>query len=298
MKYNHSLSNKTTIVTVLFLSVWCCWLLASNLTGRPVGELPKLVESSVSCKTRSTSNMAVFRVHVPVEPLARRLAPALCQDDVVAKQYGRVEVRYSGELAEQIDYIAKGLADLTLSKDNVMAALKAQSTYNYMPVVGYPTYTAFFISNREKPRLDKAYFLDKKIGLLDYPTSRSGHIIPKQMFKRLDLDMRVLDIQYVSSHQVLREKLSSGELDIIATYWQESDESRFSANYITPIGENISGSRWYVKMDVDNTDLACALQQQLQEVAKNNGSSYFDELDLYWQCDALPVYFLGERDES
>ncbi|TQF68150.1 hypothetical protein FLM44_20045 [Pseudoalteromonas luteoviolacea] len=212
----------------------------------------------------------------------------------MAKQYGVVEVWWSGNLAEQIDFIAKGLADLTLSKDNVMKALMAESTYSYMPVIGYPTYTAFFISNREKPKFEKAYFLDKRIGLLDYPTSRSGHIIPKKAFKSLDIDVDTLNIQYVSSHQILRDKLAAGELDIIASYWNESDERYFSKNYITPIGENISGSKWYLKMLNDNTELACSLQNVLQRVAKDGGSSYFNTVDQFWQCDSFPYNFLGE----
>ncbi|KZN58380.1 hypothetical protein [Pseudoalteromonas luteoviolacea] len=295
MKYNLNLSNNTTIVTVLFLSVLGCWFLANQLAGREALEFPPVMQKSIKCQTRSVSNTQVFSVHVPIKSLAESLAPQLCEDPVLAKQYGAVEVWWSGNLAEQIDFIAKGLADLTLSKDNVMKALMAESTYSYMPVIGYPTYTAFLISNREKPKYEKAYFLDKKIGLLDYPTSRSGHIIPKKAFKSLDIDVDALNIQYVSSHQILRDKLASGELDIIASYWNESDERNFSKNYITPIGENISGSKWYLKMLNDNTELACSLQTVLQRVAKDGGSSYFNSVNQYWQCNTFPYNYLGEN---
>ncbi|MCF2856071.1 hypothetical protein L1286_01180 [Pseudoalteromonas sp. SMS1] len=294
MKYNLNLSNNTTIVTVLFLSILGCWFLAEQLNSREVLDFPPVMQKHVQCHTRSVSNAQVFSVHVPVKSLAASLAPELCKDPILAKQYGVVEVWWSGNLAEQIDYIAKGLADLTLSKDNVMKALMAESTYSYMPVIGYPTYTAFFISNREKPKLEKAYFLDKRIGLLDYPTSRSGHIIPKKSFKSLDIDVDTLNVQYVSSHQILRDKLAAGELDIIASYWSESDEQYFSKNYITPIGENISGSKWYLKMLNDNTELACSLQNVLQRVARGGGSSYFNSVDRYWQCESFPYNFLGE----
>ncbi|KZN46205.1 hypothetical protein [Pseudoalteromonas luteoviolacea] len=295
MNYNLKLSNNTTIVTVLFLSVLACFFLAKQLNSASSVVLPNLLEKHVQCKTRSVSNTQSFNVHVPVKKLADELAPKLCADPVLAKQYGLVNVYWSGNLAEQIDFIAKGLADLTLSKDNVMKALMAESTYSYRAVIGYPEYTAFFISNREKPKLEKAYFLDKKIGLLDYPTSRSGHILPKQTFKLLDIDIDALDIQYVTSHKTLREKLSSGELDIIATYWNEDDEAYFSKNYITPTGSNISGSKWYLKMLNDNTELACSLQRLLNQVAQDSGSSYFDSVKQYWQCRVFPYEFLGER---
>ncbi|KZN61117.1 hypothetical protein N473_22510 [Pseudoalteromonas luteoviolacea CPMOR-1] len=295
MKYNLKLSNNTTIVTVLFLSVLACFYLAKQLNSPSVVVLPNLLEKHIQCQTRSVSNSQSFNVHVPVKKLADTLAPKLCSDPVLAKQYGLVNIYWSGNLAEQIDFIAKGLADLTLSKDNVMKALMAESTYSYRSVIGYPEYTAFFISNREKPKLEKAYFLDKKIGLLDYPTSRSGHILPKQTFKSLDIDIDALNIQYVTSHEILREKLSSGELDIIATYWNEEDEAYFSKNYITPTGSNISGSKWYLKMVNDNTELACSLQGLLHQVIKDTGSSYFDSIKQYWQCSVFPYEFLGEN---
>ncbi|MCG7547974.1 hypothetical protein [Pseudoalteromonas sp. Of7M-16] len=296
MKYNLKLSNNTTIVTVLFLSVLACFYLAKALNSPSVVVLPNLLEKHIQCQTRSVSNTQSFNVHVPVKKLADALAQKLCSDPVLAKQFGLVNVYWSGNLAEQIDFIAKGLADLTLSKDNVMKALMAESTYSYKAVIGYPEYTAFFISNREKPKLEKAYFLDKKIGLLDYPTSRSGHIMPKQTFKALDIDIDALNIQYVTSHKILRDKLSSGELDIIATYWNEADEAHFSKNYITPIGSNISGSKWYLKMVSDNTELACSLQSLLHQVAQETGSSYFDSINEYWQCNTFPYEFLGERE--
>jgi hypothetical protein len=225
---------------------------------------------------------------VPIKSLAQRLQKSLCEDDVVGKQFGRVEVYWGGSLAEQIEFLAKGIADLILSKDNVMAAMMAESTQNYMPLIAYPSYTAFFISSREKPQINKAYFLDKKIGLIDYPTSRSGHILPKQVFKRLDLDLSALNIVYASSHSALRDMLAQGSVDLIASYWQDDDELRFSKNYITSIASDVKGSQWYIKMDDNNTDLACALQNRVSEVVNSVQSNYFNELRLFWQCRVQP----------
>ncbi|WP_216628373.1 PhnD/SsuA/transferrin family substrate-binding protein [Pseudoalteromonas caenipelagi] len=216
---------------------------------------------------------------------------------VIAKQYGSIEIYWGGSLAEQIEFLAKGIADVILSKDNVMEAMMAESTQNYMPLIGYPSYTAFFISAREKPRINKAYFLDKTIGLVDYPTSRSAHILPKQVFKQLDIDLSALQIVYASSHSALRELLSKGEVDIIASYWQEQDQQRFSKNYITAIADNVSGSKWYIKMADENTDLACALQVSISDVVNDVQSSYFNKLRHYWQCDSAPYKFIG-GDES
>jgi len=122
--------------------------------------------------------------------------------------------------------------------------------------------------------------------LLDYPTSRSGHILPKQLFKKLDINLENLNITYASSHTELRELLASGKVDLISSYWQDSDQQRFSKNYITPIRDNISGSRWYLKMQDENTDLLCAVQAQLTQMAHNQNSHYFNHVESFWECES------------
>ena len=170
-----------------------------------------------------------------------------------------------------------------------MAAFKAESTYNYQPVVGFSDYTAFFISSKEKPRMTKQYFLDKRIGLLDYPTSRSGHILPKKVFKELDINLANLKITYASSHNELRDLLADGKVDIIASFWKESDEKRFSKNYITPLSNNISGTRWYLKMQQNNTDLLCAVQENLLAMSKDQRLHYYQNVQPFWSCGASSV---------
>ncbi len=281
---------------MLLLSILLLWWLTTSLISKNELVLEPVLQYSTSCKTRSVNNVNTLKIHVPVESLAHQLIVKTCENEVVNRQFGAVSIYWGGSLAEQIEFLAKGIADLVLTKDNIISAMMADSTHSFKPIVGYPAYSAFFISNTEKPRLEKAYFLDKHIGLLDYPTSRSGHILPKQLFKRLDLDVTALHISYFSSHQKLRDKLAAGEVDIISSYWSDYDDQRFSKNYITPIANNVSGSRWYLKMNEDNTELACALQSVISDVAQARTSNYFEGIEQYWQCQHAP-YHLIEREE-
>ncbi|MFM9598144.1 hypothetical protein ACKI1O_53795, partial [Streptomyces scabiei] len=77
---------------------------------------------------------------------------------------------------------------------------------------------------------------------------------------------------YASSHSELRELLANGQVDIIASFWKNDDQHHFSKNYITPISNNIVGTRWYLKMDHDNTDLLCAIQTRLLDLSKSQTS--------------------------
>ncbi|MEO2268453.1 hypothetical protein V1358_14185 [Pseudoalteromonas sp. YIC-656] len=279
----------TTIIIVGLLS----YLVGERSAALQLPQLDNVVETSFSCKSKSDGNKTQLTIFAQSQPIATDLAQQLCNNAVVSKQYGEVLAYWGGTSQHEVNFLGKGLAHLILAKDNLIDAFDARSTYGYYPVIGYPSYTAYFIGSHEKPRLDKAYFLDKRIGLIDYPTSRSGHIIPKQVFKELDINLDTLNITFANSHQSLRDKLAKGELDVIASYWQQTDDERFSANYITAIGSNISGSHWYLKKAADNPDLACALQDTLLSMAKAQTSTYFSGAKAYWQCsDAQTVQFI------
>lgn len=289
---------KTSIVAFLFLLLVITWICGQFIVDHDDLHFPVMIETSTECQTTATSNNGQLIVFTQSKKIAKSLTQNLCSDNVVAKQYGSVIGYWGYRTADSFEFVGKGIADLILAKNNIMAAFKAESTYNYQPVVGFADYTAFFISSREKPRLTKEYFLDKRVGLLDYPTSRSGHILPKQTFKELDINLANLDVTYARSHNELRDLLANGQVDIIASFWKESDAQRFSKNYITPLSNNVSGTRWYLKMQQQNTDLLCSVQTHLLAMSKEQALHYYQDVEAYWNCETKNVSFKGELDDE
>ncbi len=285
-RYNFLLS-KALIVTFLCITGVALWLIAASSYATKIAPVAAFLEVKKSCKVASSKNQNKFVVYVPSEQMANNLINIVCENEVVKRQYGSVEINWGYDLKDAISFIGKGNADLILTKQHIMDAFMAESTYNYQPVIGYLDYKAYFISLTEKPSIDKAYFLDKRIGLVDYPTSRSAHILPKGVFRDLDINLDSLSITYASSHSALRNLLAEGKVDIIASYWKEDDMTRFSENYITPMSNNISGSRWYYKMDSNNTDLFCALQGVLEQQSKQQLAVYFQEAIRFGTCHEL-----------
>lgn len=286
MNFRKIMLHKATIVAFMFQFVFISWVCGQWVVESADLQLPKLIETSTTCHTAATSNADELIVFTPSKKIAKLLTRNLCLDSVVTKQYGLVTGYWGQKTADSIEFIGKGIADLVLAKNNIMAAFRAESTYNYQPVIGFPDYTAFFISSKEKPKVTKQYFLDKRIGLLDYPTSRSGHILPKRAFKELDINIANLNITYASSHNELRDLLADGKVDIIASFWKESDSQRFSKNYISPISTKISGTRWYLKMQQNNTDLLCAVQHHLLNISKDQILDYYQNVKTYWECNS------------
>ncbi|MCV2884752.1 PhnD/SsuA/transferrin family substrate-binding protein [Aestuariibacter sp. AA17] len=268
--------------TLLLVLVF--WILGRLDNEAQIYDIPNVIIDNKSCLTSSGNNEDEFLTFTSDRALAERLLTKLCTNDVINRQFGRVKVRWSHSDEDVIQYVGKGIADLALVKENLMHAFATQRTHGYDNVAQYQDYATYLFSLKEQPELTKQYLWGKRIGLLDYPSSRSGHIVPKKMLNELGIKDGDVEIVYANSHSALRELLSSGRVDLISSYWHERDSERFSQNYITEIDNNISGSKWYLKMETANTDLRCAVQKTLQTLAKETQSDYYKHLILMKPC--------------
>ena len=239
----------------------------------------------LTCKTDLQGNSDVFSVYVTDGRIAEMASERLCNDKTIKRQYGEVKVTIGQSDYDTFRYINHGVVDLALVKSNVVDAFGADQIYGLTKVASHPDYSAFFIALRDRPLLSKEYLLGKKIGLLDYPSSRSGHIVPKTVLQNLGLSDSNLDIVYFSSHQELRRALLAGDIDIISSYWAEEDKDNFSRNYATPLQESVSGMQWYLKMQTQNTDLFCAIQSVIHEVAMSHPRPYYKTITLEEGCN-------------
>ncbi len=287
MRFNILPTNKAILTILVCFCMILLWYYGKFTEQLSTLTVPNLITDTISCQTNATNNQDTFVVFITDKQMSQPLLSSLCKNLAINKQYGEVKIQWSHNEQESIQYVGKGIADLALVKENVMQAFATQSTHGYKVVAYYKDYSTYLISLREKPRIEKQYLWGKKLGLLDYPSSRSGHIIPKKMLTELGMTADDLTIVYANSHTVLRELLTAGEVDIISSFWREQDVERFSANYITPIETNVSGSKWYLKMETENTDLLCEVQTSLAEVAAQTNSHYYRQLALNPLCENL-----------
>jgi phosphonate transport system substrate-binding protein len=266
------------------------WVLGTEVDKYEHKQLANFIVESQSCLTESTTNNDNFIAYVTDQYVAALVLDMLCFNTVVNRQFGKVEVRWSQRDQDIIQYIGKGIAHLALVKENMMNAFATQQTHGYQVLGVYQNYSAYLISLKEKPLIDKQYLWGKKLGLLDHPSSRSGHIIPKKMLKDLGLlSDQGIQITYANTHKELRSLLASGKVDVISSFWQEEDKLIFSKNYITRLQDNVSGSKWYLKMDTHNTDLACSIQGMLLQLSAQMDSEYYHQITISEQCQSTSV---------
>ena len=272
---------------------WIIFMLAAILCGSinyfqnsvSYSDIAPQTGQYLTCKTELVGNIDVFSVYVTDGRIAEMARQRLCNDETIKRQYGEVKVTIGQSDYDTFRYINHGVVDLALVKSNVVNAFGADQIYGLTKIASHPDYSAFFIALRERPQLSKEYLLGKRIGLLDYPSSRSGHIVPKTVLQNLGLGDNNVNIVYYSSHQELRRALLAGEIDIISSYWAQEDKDSFSRNYATPLQESVSGMQWFLKMQTQNTDLFCAMQSVVHEIAMTHPRPYYKTITLEEGCN-------------
>ncbi|MFS1701771.1 PhnD/SsuA/transferrin family substrate-binding protein [Alteromonas sp. AMM-1] len=269
------------MIALIFI---CCALVGFIRNFQSAPDIPPQTTSQLTCGSPLSGNQQIFHVYLTELSIAEMALPLLCNNKVVQRQFGNVAITIGRNDFDTFRYINHGVPELTLVKSNVVLAFGADQIYHYDDIAAHPDYSAYFIALREKPRLNKEFLLGKRIGILDYPSSRSGHIVPKTVLQQLGLNDSNISLYYYNSHQELRVALLAGEVDIIASYWGKGDEDILSRNYITSLENSVPGMRWYLKMQTHNTDLRCALQQVIADISANHPRKYYRDVELIGDC--------------
>lgn len=281
---------------IVSLSAFAFSALFGVWTGqKKIYPLPTLAEKSLNCPKPFSENPEILTVYITEQSFANGLISELCKDNIVKRQFGDVSVITGSNEFDTFKHINYGIADLALVKQNLVTAFASERVQGYKAIAQYPDYQAFFIAKNEKPLLSKEYLLGKRIGLLDYPSSRSGHISPKIVLQQLGISSENAELMYFNTHSELREKLTVGDVDIISSYWDQSDKLRFSENYKTEINPSVSGSMWFLRQQSRNTDLICALQSSIRVVSQNLSSLYYRGVQLKGTCDLPEV--IGDNND-
>ena len=266
----------------------CCLVLGFFQKYEKLSPVPPLTGQVLSCESPLSNNTDDFDVYLTEQSFAQLALAAFCENPVIKRQFGNVRITVGQNDYDTFRYINHGVSDLALVKSNVVKAFGASQIYGYEEVASHPDYTAYFIALKEKPLLTKEYLLGKRIGILDYPSSRSGHIVPKTILKSLGLNENNVELHYYNSHQELRRMLLAGEVDIISSYWDKNDAETLSKSYITALESSVSGMRWFLKMQTRNTDLRCAVQTVIHHISQEQTKKYYQQVELKEPCaDAI-----------
>lgn len=272
------------MLALVMLSTILTYVTVTLSVKQDIRDIPPVLIFDAECQTVSGQHVDTLNLVAYGEEMARKVMETLCANTEVAKQFGRVHGYWQPDEKEMFEFVGQGSADLILIKDNFVRAFNSDITYGYQEIATYQDYAAYLIGNKEKPVLTKEYLLGKRIGVLDYPSSRSGHIAPMRLLKELNIDTNQVSLRYAKSHEQLRTMLSTGDVDMISSFWSENDDEIFHSAYKTALTDRISGSKWYLKSASQNIALRCAVQEVLQTI-KQDYEGYYGNLHFTQPCN-------------
>ena len=275
-------------ITILFV-----FILITVLTGALIDkDLPfkdnLIIDNaeltSYQCKVDNSLSTDEFVILSGSFNWGENLSNILCKSQRFSKQFGKVTAKWGYSNNDPFDYNS----DMVFMNQQQMIDFNDKKKHSYIKVAEYSSYKSFFIGRKEIPQLTKSYFLNKRIGLLSKKTSRSGFILPNKKLEEMGLNIEELNIVYASSHSHLRELIKKGDVDIIASYFNEDDSSWSEEAYAVQIGFSIpfeiSGTGWYIKSSTDNQPLNCMVVKTLRKWSTTLTNKYFENIHILDIC--------------
>ena len=230
------------------------------------------------CPVNGSNSSEEFLIYSLNASTSIPLAEKMCNDPEIASRFGTVRLMWGkGEEAAR-QHALNGTATLIYSRPHLMPA-PALDVFQYQPIATYATYKSYFIGSSEAPTLDADYLRSKKIGLNVSIDSRSGNRIPRQKLRQLGLKLEDLNITYVDGHTALRKLIQKGKVDIIASYWDEKDQSWTHRENAIEISSNIDGTAWYMKNNNLTNPIRCRVAKHLANAAQGATSEYFENIE-------------------
>jgi hypothetical protein len=100
-----------------------------------------------------------------------------------------------------------------------------------------------------------------------------------RVLRDLGLDFKRLRLNFYPNHEELRRALERGDVDVIGTYWDQQQQTRFPDWHQLEIGGVKEGLNWFLANSVfDDIKERCAVIKALDELTDASGKLYFAQL--------------------
>jgi hypothetical protein len=232
-----------------------------------------------------------FLIFVLAEHFGTNLCNRLISDTALSSDYGSIRAEWSlssDELSRAI--VSSSYALLQLRPEQ---ALEAGGFLNqdYKRISYYPPYAAGLIARDSAPERTVEYLRSPRvIGLLQNPKSRSGYQIAMRTFGTLGLNKNELLIKQYPSHAELRRALKRGDVDVIGSYWDAEEQTKYPDWRFKELGGVKEGLNWFLENSVfANLSQRCSVVDALIALTDIDGDSYFSDMRITQQslegCD-------------
>lgn len=268
------------IIVVMFVALKVALLAMADDRGEIEAE--PLRYNQLTCAAAHSTATRPLRAYVFNQRQARGVLDVLCDDSALVEPFSGVVVVWQHERAEVFAAL-QGDFDLLVAAPDIVARAPLGPAI-LAPIAGFADYEAVWLGRGAEGPLNADTLGQLRIGLLSSPVSMSGRVLPEVALRKTGIDVRGLDIRMYRRHEELRRALLDGDVDLIATYWNETaDAERFRAFPRHAIGD-AQGRMWYLERSLLDTALHCRVVDVLEAAAAEQTDLYFRALEVVRRC--------------
>lgn len=266
--------------TAFAIGVGAVWLLISLERGEI--EATPLSYNMLSCHSPQNTATRPLRAYVFNHLQAEGMLDALCEDPSLIDTFNGVEVYWQHERAEVFASL-QGEFDIIVAAPDIVDRAPLGPAI-LAPIASLPDYDAVWIGKAANEPLDAEALSGLRIGLLSSPVSMSGRVMPETALRKSGINARSLDIRMFRRHRDLRAALLNGEVDLIATYWNERRDPELFGSFPRKVIGDAEGRRWYLERSLIDTPLHCRMIKALETAASDQNAPYFRNLEVLRAC--------------
>lgn len=279
--------NRIGFASILIFLVLALLIAMKYLGGQSTLQaVPVTIEPEVCEFEGKPYTKPVFKVYDSTNSkyLASRLCKEIKKELVGLHEYSAVEVTYYLGESDKNMQLQKGVFDLFKVKQEYEQSLPRIGT-NRIALASYSGYDVYLISKNGMPKLDGSYLSGKSLGLLTNRRSESGYKYPMKIIEdSVSEEQRPTFKSNYAKHGDLRRGLQNGEVDLIASYWNDDDRRKYPGWQSLKIANVPKGDIWYLDLDNKNPDIACNITTALMNNAKNQSEAYWENISIHYAC--------------
>lgn len=274
-------------LAILFLGAGlACFLSFSRLDLADMDHL-----NHYQCATAAESaQLPVFRILMPTNTQALRIAQSLCRAPGFARHFSAVDISWQARDQLKARDLLEGRFNLIWQRSSILAGLYPGYSDTYKPFERLPNYDIYWLSQRDKPQLTAEYFAGKTLGFLNDDQSWSSLQLPLAQLEQHNIQLEPAQRRFYPDRFALYQAFMRGEVDLISGLrWL--GETEIPAEHRQLIAAGLSIGDWYLKVEVAAADYSCELHQSLAALAP-----VYKHIDPQFQLRVKPCGGLAHAD--
>ncbi|WP_156412628.1 hypothetical protein [Pseudohongiella spirulinae] len=184
------------------------------------------------------------------------VAESLCLSDAVSKHYGRVNVSWKPRTQLDASDLINERYDLIWNREHFLRGLQPDFATYYESLLHFDNYRVFWLSLKSAPVMSAEYFQNKRVGLLDDPSSHTHHVLPLTSLRLHQIPESVYSIIYFNDASALYHSFLNGDIDLIS-----GGATMFPAEqiYTAKLTDNATAATFFIRRALQNQSIRCEL---------------------------------------